>query len=171
MQRLLVVRFSLAAATIVVVAALVAAVAGAGAPAPSEFRIRTVVKGLENPTSFAFAPDGRIFISEKAGVVKVFDQGRLAEFADLRDAINNVDDRGLLGIALDPDFRRNGWIYLSYTAELDRAHPDSLKPLRPASGAVVRLRARRGDPDLADLRSEQSLLQHLPTPGAWHSIG
>jgi glucose/arabinose dehydrogenase len=172
MPRLRVVRFWVAAAAIVsVVGSLVAAAASADAPAPSKFRIRTLVKDLENPTSFAFTPDRRIFILEKAGVVKVFDHGRLDEFADLRDAINNVDDRGLLGIALDPDFKRNGWIYLAYTAELDRRHPDSLKPLRPASGAVIRLRARRDNPDLADLRSEQTLLQHLPTPGAWHSIG
>lgn len=172
MPRLGVVRvWVAAAATVLAVGSLVAAAASAKSPAPSEFRIRTLVRNLENPTSFAFAPDGRIFILEKAGVVKVFDHGRLAEFADLRDAINNVDDRGLLGIALDPNFGSNGWIYLAYTAELDRRHPDSLKPLRPASGSVIRLRARRDNPDLADLHSEETLLQHLPTPGAWHSIG
>jgi glucose/arabinose dehydrogenase len=143
-----------------------AGVARAGLPAG--FVSRTVAQGLEAPTSFAYAPDGRVFIAEKAGVLKVLARGRLEEFADLRDRINNVDDRGLLAVALDPDYADNGWIYLAYTREL---RPDDPDKVHPAGGEVIRLRASPSDPNRADLSSIHVILTGLPTPGAWHSVG
>ena len=74
---------------------------------PAGFQESTVFSGLTNPTAFRFAPDGRVFVAEKRGVIKVFD--RLNDptpdvFADLNVNVYNFWDRGLLGLALDPKF-------------------------------------------------------------------
>jgi glucose/arabinose dehydrogenase len=157
-----------AAAVCVIVGVLALGTPSAFAKPPKGFVTRTLVRGLTDPTAFAFAPDGRIFIGEKAGVVRVFDHGRLEEFADLRGEINNYDDRGLLGLALDPKFAENGWVYVGFTKDLRPGDPDKL---HPAGGAVIRLRASRAHPDVGDLSSRQTILDDLPTPGAWHSVG
>jgi glucose/arabinose dehydrogenase len=77
-----------------------------------------VVSGLQQPTSMAFLPDGRFFVAEKSGIVKLF---RSVEdpvgtiFADLRTSVHNFWDRGLLGIAVPHDFARRPYLYLLYT--------------------------------------------------------
>lgn len=88
---------------------------------PEGFATDTVAEGFERPTSAAFAPDGRIFVSEKGGIVRVIDaSGALLDepFITLQD-VNSAEDRGLIGIAVDPDFSENGYIYLAYTYEVD----------------------------------------------------
>ena len=65
-----------------------------------------------------FAPDGRVFVAEKSGLIKVFDN--LSDttptvFADLRTKVHNFWDRGLLGLALDPNFPTNPYVYVLYT--------------------------------------------------------
>src|SRR6266403_1863184 len=67
----------------------------------------------------AFAPDGRIFIWQKDGVIKIFKDGALLStpFLDLRAQVNNSGDRGLIGFAFDPDFSTNGFVYLAYVYE------------------------------------------------------
>ena len=77
-----------------------------------------VQSGLALPTVVAFSPDGRVFIGEKSGLVKVFDN--LADqtasiFADLRTQVHNYGDRGLLGMALDPNFPARPYLYVLYT--------------------------------------------------------
>lgn len=83
---------------------------------PAGFQKNLVIgQGLNYPTGFAFAPDGRIFIIEKDGAVRVFKDGQLLAAPALTLEVENVGDLGLLGIALDPDFENNGYIYLHYT--------------------------------------------------------
>ncbi|MCS6773808.1 MAG: PQQ-dependent sugar dehydrogenase [Thermoflexales bacterium] len=83
---------------------------------PPGFVVELVVDNLDWPTAFTFAPDGRIFIAEKAGRVKVWKDGVLhaRPVIDIRDEVNNFVDRGLIGMALDPNCAENGWIYLMY---------------------------------------------------------
>ena len=74
--------------------------------------------GLTNPTAVRFAPDGRIFVAEKRGVIKVFDS--LSDttptvFADLNVNVYNFWDRGLLGLALAPNFPADPYVYVLYT--------------------------------------------------------
>ena len=79
---------------------------------------RSVVTGLTQPTSIEFSPDGRnLYISEKSGLVKVVRDGNLraTPFIDIRDIVNNVRDRGLLDIAIHPDFENNPYVYLLFT--------------------------------------------------------
>jgi len=85
---------------------------------PPGFSDTTVVSGLTFPTAVRFAPDGRIFVAEKQGLIKVFDN--LADttsstYADLRTKVYNASDRGLLGIALDPNFITQPYVYALYT--------------------------------------------------------
>lgn len=73
----------------------------------SDLAVRTVVTGLTQPTSMAFLGDGRFFVIEKgSGKVKLVVNGKVqSEVLDL--AVNNASERGLLGIALHPNFPSN----------------------------------------------------------------
>ena len=104
---------------------------------PAGFEVKTVVGGLNLPTSIAFAPDGRIFVAEKQGAVKIVKNGAVlaTPFLQLAD-VSDYGDRGLIGIALDPDFAANGWVYVSYTYENDPANYEG-----PKTGRIARVKA------------------------------
>lgn len=82
---------------------------------PSGFILEPAVSGLTAGVAFDFAPDGRIFIAEKGGVVKSFQQGTTNTFVDISSQVNNVHDRGLLGIAVHPSFPVQPYVYVLYT--------------------------------------------------------
>ncbi|MBA2955889.1 PKD domain-containing protein [Nocardioides sp. MAH-18] len=89
-----------------------------GAVTPPGFSETIVFSNLTNPTALRFSPDGRIFVAEKRGVIKVFDS--LTDpspdvFADLNANVHNFWDRGLLGMTLDPGFPANPYVYVLYT--------------------------------------------------------
>jgi glucose/arabinose dehydrogenase/PKD repeat protein len=101
----------------------------AAAVLPSGFREQTVLTGLDQPMNIEFAPDGRIFVAEKAGRIKVFDS--IADqtptlFADLSASVHNQHDRGLLGLALHPDFPTQPYVYVLYTYD---APPGQVAPV------------------------------------------
>ncbi|MCW2915212.1 MAG: hypothetical protein JWN52_3280 [Actinomycetia bacterium] len=102
---------------VAIVSLTAADTAGATVTLPAKFEQRTAVSGLTQPTGLAFSPDGRIFIAEKSGLVKVFDPTTktTAIYADLRAQVMNYWDRGMLGIALHPNFPTDPRIYVSYT--------------------------------------------------------
>jgi glucose/arabinose dehydrogenase/PKD repeat protein len=96
----------------------VATVPSAAVPVPAGFQEEVVFSGLTQPTAVRFADDGRVFVAEKSGLIKVFDN--LSDttptvFADLRTQVHNFWDRGLLGLALDPGFPADPWVYVLYT--------------------------------------------------------
>ena len=84
---------------------------------PSGFVLEDVVTGLNQGVVFDFAPDGRIFIGEKGGAVRVFEDGTLesAPFIDLSSQVNSRHDRGMLGLAVHPDFPAQPYVYLLFT--------------------------------------------------------
>jgi glucose/arabinose dehydrogenase len=85
---------------------------------PSGFQDTVVLEGLDEPTNFRFAPDGKIFVAEKAGKILVFDSLSDTEpevFADLRTEVFDNGDRGILGLALDPEFPTKPYVYVLYT--------------------------------------------------------
>ena len=85
---------------------------------PPGFEQTTVVSGLRAPTSVAFAPDGRVFVAEKSGVIKTFEDvsdPSATVFADLRTDVHNFSDRGLLSLAVDPGFPAQPYVYAYYT--------------------------------------------------------
>ena len=93
-------------------------VTNAGPPPPIGFREEVAFTGLTNPTQINFAADGRVFVAEKSGLIKVFD--------NLSDAtprcsptcgrnVHNFWDRGLLGMELHPNFPAQPFVYVLYT--------------------------------------------------------
>ena len=72
-----------------------------------------VVNGVHHPTALAFATDGRVFYTEKnTGRVRVIVDGRLAAEPFTTVPVNYAGKRGLLGIALHPEFATNHRVYL-----------------------------------------------------------
>ena len=85
---------------------------------PSGFQEEQVFSGLTHPTNVEFSRDGRVFVAEKSGLIKVFDNvsdTTPTTFADLRTNVHNFWDRGLLGLALDPNFPSDPYVYALYT--------------------------------------------------------
>jgi glucose/arabinose dehydrogenase len=84
---------------------------------PSGFRDTVVFSGLTQPTAIAFSPDGRVFVAEKGGKIKVFASLTATTpslFADLSTNVYNYWDRGMLGLALDPGFPARPYVYVLY---------------------------------------------------------
>lgn len=79
------------------------------------FRIETVVRGLQNPWSLAFLPDGALLVTERPGRLRVVRDGALvaAPVAGVPDVFA-AGQGGLLDVALHPDFAANRLVYLSY---------------------------------------------------------
>ncbi len=92
---------------------------GAGATTlPAGYQETVVLSGLVNPTVVRFSTDGRVFVAEKSGLIKVFDgltDTTPTVFADLRTNVHNFWDRGLLGLALAPGFPNDPSVYVLYT--------------------------------------------------------
>ncbi len=118
-------------ATILVL--LVPVSGGAASTLPSGFREEVVFSGLTTPTNVEFSDDGRVFVVEKSGLIKVFDglsDATPTTFADLRTKVYNLGDRGMLGFALDPDFPTRPYVYVLY------AHDAAIGGTAPRWGDV-----------------------------------
>ena len=80
------------------------------------FRLETVVEGVIAPWGIDLLPDGRMLVAEKAGRLRIVEKGQLA--AEPVTGIPAVLDRGqggLLDVGVHPDYKKNGWIYLSFS--------------------------------------------------------
>ncbi|HYV84851.1 MAG TPA: PQQ-dependent sugar dehydrogenase [Patescibacteria group bacterium] len=98
---------------------------------PPNFSEVVVFDGLTNPTAVRFSPDGRVFVAEKSGLIKVFDSLTSTTptiVADLTTNVQDFWDRGLLGFALDPDFPVRPYIYVLYTYDFDPFDPSRPAP-------------------------------------------
>jgi glucose/arabinose dehydrogenase len=123
------------------VAALTAALAGSVTPVHSApvlqqgFTNSHVVSGLTNPTDMEFAPDGRLFITEDTGRVRIAkpDGTPLTTFLDISTKVDSKGERGLLALTFDPGFSTNHYIYLHYTRKATSS--------TPAHNRVVRITA------------------------------
>jgi glucose/arabinose dehydrogenase len=89
---------------------------------PEGFIERTVASGLTNATAMAFAPDGRLFVCQQDGRLRVIKNGALLPDPFLTLQVDPTGERGLLGIAFDPDFAANGFLYLYYTTATAPRH-------------------------------------------------
>jgi glucose/arabinose dehydrogenase len=127
---------------------------------PAGFSDKLVAAGLDLPVTMEFAPDGRLFVSEKDGALRVIKDGALLEqpFATL--AANSEGERGLQGIAFDPDFDRNGYVYVYYTTASEPVH-----------NRVSRLTADPANPDRMLAGSERAILDLEPLVTVSHNGG
>jgi len=97
-------------------AAVPAAVpASLAATLPTGFAETQVATGLAAPTAMAFSPDGRLFVTEQGGRLRVIKNGTLLGTPFLTVSVNSAGERGLLGVAFHPNFPLNQYIYVYYT--------------------------------------------------------
>ena len=165
---------------VVVVLACLAASPAAAAMLPNGFQDDAVLSGLDYPTAVRFSSDGRVFVAQKDGVVKVFSSVNATTgttFADLRTEVDDYWDRGLLGLALDPQFPTRPYVYVlySYDAPLGETAPvwndacaDPSGNGCVISGRLSRLTAKKnGDAAVAEQPLVNDWCQQYPS----HSIG
>lgn len=108
---------------------------------PSGFAETQVVTNLQSPVSMSIAPDGRVFLTEQAGKLRVVKDGKLLATPFLTVATPAKIERGLLGVELDPDFAANGYVYTYYTVSSPSVH-----------NRITRWTAVDADPDPARYR-------------------
>ena len=130
-------------AIVIAVAALTAALAGSVTPVhsapvlPQGFTQSQVVRsGLSNPTDMEFAPDGRLFVTEDAGTVRIAKpDGTLSTFLNISTKVDAKGERGLLALTFDPNFSTNHYVYLHYTKKATSTTPPHNRVVRvTASG-------------------------------------
>jgi glucose/arabinose dehydrogenase len=122
---------------------------------PAGFSEDVVATDLAGPTAMAFAPDGRLFIAEQDGALRVIKNNQLLETPFVKLTVDSWIERGLLGIAFHPKFHRKPYVYLYYTVPGDQN--------TPAHNRVSRFRASG---DVAAQGSEQPILDLDPLTGA-----
>ena len=94
----------------------------AAATLPSGFTETLVANGLSNPTAMAFAPDGRLFVCQQSGQLRVIANGVLLTTPFVSLTVDSNGERGLLGVAFDPAFATNHYVYVYYTATTPSVH-------------------------------------------------
>jgi glucose/arabinose dehydrogenase len=94
----------------------------AAAVLPTGFSESLVASGISSPTAMAFAPDGRLFVCQQGGQLRVIKEGTLLPAPFVSLTVNASGERGLLGIAFDPNFAVNKFLYVYYTATTPTIH-------------------------------------------------
>jgi len=145
---------------LVLLAAAVVAVARAATPAPPAQFSDALVVSVTAPTAFAFAPDGRILITTQGGDLDVFSGGSLVSPAalSLAGVVCNGEEQGLLGVAVDPAFTGNGFVYLYYTNDRDGTCENRVSRFTMSGNTV-------------DPASELVLVDRIPSPSGTHNGG
>ncbi len=118
------------------------------------FRREVLVSGLElgdtvgfrytpGPTAFDWSPDNKMFIARLHGQVAVYDDGELLDqpFIDMTAKVNTGGQRGLLGIAVHPEFPQHPYVYLAYSYD-----PPGVEPDQEGVGRTTRLVRVEADP-------------------------
>lgn len=169
-------------AVLAAVAAAITCASGAEAATyPAAFEEETIVAGLTIPTMAAYAPDGRLFIIEKDGLLKVVDpnESSATTILDISGRVNSHHDRGLLGLAVDSSFAANGYVYLLYTYDVTPLTADSDGRMVSrlgrftvsANNAVSAETVLLGSHVTGPCPPPSNTLDCLPSDGLSHSIG
>jgi glucose/arabinose dehydrogenase/PKD repeat protein len=132
------------------------------------------VADVPQATAFAFVPGGRILITSQLGQLYVYDDGALRSTPALdlqaSDRVCNNMERGLLGVAVDPAFADQHYVYLYYTFKKNGACETD--PANAATLPVNRVsRFHLGSDDTIDPASEQVLIDNINTPSGVHNAG
>jgi glucose/arabinose dehydrogenase len=124
---------------------------------PAGFAESVFAVGLDDPTAMEFAPDGRLFVAEQTGELRVVKDGTLLDAPFVALNVDSSGERGLLGVAFDPNFAQNQFIYLYYTV-----------PSSPEHNRVSRFTANG---DVAAAGSEHVILELNNLSGATNHNG
>ena len=108
--------------SLVLTSNLVLTAPAAASTVPAGFTDTIVASGMPNPTAMAFAPDGRLFVAQQGGALRVIKNGSLLATPFLTVTVSSSGERGLLGVAFDPDFTINRYVYVYYTATTPAIH-------------------------------------------------
>ena len=106
----------------------------------SQLTLSSFSTGFSSPVDIKNCGDDRLFIVEQAGYIRIVDTLGVHyanPFLDIHSRVLSGGERGLLGLAFDPDFKNNGFIYVNYTAQthgdtrisrftLSASNPDSV---------------------------------------------
>ena len=115
---------------------------------PAGFQETMIATGLNQASSIAMAPDGRIFVAEKDLDIRIIQNGQLlpTPFANLASEVDSTADRGIQTVLLDPNFATNGFVYVYYTHVADSSGT--------AFDRLVRFHASPTNPNVADSSGE-----------------
>ncbi len=135
---------------------------------PPEFADQPVT-AVGAPTALAFTPDGRLLITTQPGRLRIHSGGNLlaAPVLDLSSRVCSGSERGLLGVAVDPGFAVNRFIYLFYTWNKF----GSCATNSPSSPVNRVSRFTLGDTNTVDPASEELLIDNMPSPNGNHNGG
>ncbi|WP_368410729.1 sorbosone dehydrogenase family protein [Haladaptatus salinisoli] len=139
-----------------------------GGNPPDSVGLRTLATGMEAPLDVAFAPDAdRRYIADQVGLVHLHDSNGLRDepFLDLRDAVEAGGEKGLLGMALHPDFAENRRLFVRYTSP-----PRPGTPPNYSHTFVLSEFAATEDGGRAKRDSERVVLE-IPEPQSNHNAG
>jgi aldose sugar dehydrogenase len=101
------------------------------------FQVEIFATNLDVPWSLVFAPDGRLFVTERPGRVRIFNtSARTSELALTLDDVSAQGEGGALGLALDPDFSQSRLVYLYYTARVGGSAVNRIVRYREAGGTL-----------------------------------
>jgi glucose/arabinose dehydrogenase len=129
----------------------------------------SLVASVAAPTGLAFTPDGRLLIASQTGKLHVYQNGTLlpSPALDLAARICTDSERGLLGVAVDPEFSNNRFIYLFYTFKKFGACPvnSAISPVNRVSRFVL------SDGNVVDPAQELVLVDNIPSPNGNHNAG
>ena len=128
-----------------------------GLTVPAGFIDEVYATGLTGMTAMEFAPDGRLFVAEQTGRLRVVKNGALQATPFLQVTVDSNGERGLLGIAFDPNFASNRFVYVYYTT--------------PNGGVHNRLSRFTANGDVAVAGSETVLMDLEPLSGATNHNG
>ncbi len=140
MNRFLLSRYShfVAQCAVTMACAWLIPVAALAATVPVGFTDSVLVSGLSSPTAMEIAPDGRVFVAQQGGALRVVKNGALLATPFLTLSVNSSGERGLLAVTFDPNFASNGFVYVYYTTSSSPIH-----------NRVSRFTASVANPDVA----------------------
>lgn len=89
---------------------------------PNGFTVQQITNSLRSPTTMAFSPDGRLFVCEQGGALRVIKNNILLAKPFLKVTVDSLGERGLLGVTFDPNFLSTPYVYIYYTATTPSIH-------------------------------------------------
>lgn len=137
---------------------------------PTGFEDRLLATAAK-PTALAFTPDGRLLVATQPGQLRVYKNGTLLQTPALNISgrICSNSERGLLGVAVDPNFSANHYAYLYYTHNEFGVCPTG-QPTNP-NNPVNRVSRFVMTGDAVDPATEKVLINNIPSPNGNHNSG
>jgi glucose/arabinose dehydrogenase len=101
-----------------------------------DFRVETMVEGVDTPWSIAFISEDSMLITQRSGMLRIFEKGELLEPVKYTPEVWSMGQGGLLEVAVHPGYATNGWIYLTYSDSLDTSVEKPLAMTKVVRGRI-----------------------------------